>query len=148
MAGRGDKNKAGSSGQGSSNQSNQAQRTDQQKSNSGRTAKGNWPSEPQQKRQDPDANRGTSTTPELEIKPLHGSPRNFNLVLDSVPYLVKATPFTFNGEMRYTVTLNGGAEHIFTWDSDLKRLKAIDDDASILPEGVEEAISEKLQSRG
>jgi hypothetical protein len=147
MAGRGDKNKAGTSGRGSSNQSSQGGGMDQPKSNSNRQQTGGWPTEPQQKRRNPDDDRGMRTTPEKEIKPLHGAPRNFNLLVDSVPYLVSAAPFSFNGEMRWSVSLNGGTEHIFTWDSELKRLTAIDDDASVLPEGLEEAISEKLQSK-
>jgi hypothetical protein len=36
---------------------------------------------------------------------------------------------------------------VFTWDSSLGQLRAIDDDASTLPDNVEEAISEKLQSK-
>ena len=67
--------------------------------------------------------------------------------MDSVPYLIRATPFQFNGETRYRVSLNGGSEHVFTWDSSLGQLRAIDDDASTLPDNVEEAISEKLQSK-
>ena len=73
--------------------------------------------------------------------------RNFDLLVDEVPYFVKATPFDFNGERRFSVRINNGTEHIFTWDSDLKALRAIDDDASTLPDSVEEAISLRLQSK-
>lgn len=73
--------------------------------------------------------------------------RRFNLLVDSVPYMIKATPFRFNGEIRYRVSLNGGADHVFTWDSSVGQLRAIDDDASTLPDNLEEAISDKLQSK-
>jgi|GEM_PF-419034 len=73
--------------------------------------------------------------------------RNFDLLIDEVPYFVKATPFDFNGELRFSVRINNGTEHIFTWDSDLKALRAIDDDSSTLPDSLEEAISQRLQSK-
>ncbi|HET9826385.1 MAG TPA: hypothetical protein VFP87_13690 [Chitinophagaceae bacterium] len=73
--------------------------------------------------------------------------RRFNLLVDSVPYMVTAMPFRFNGETRYRVSFNGGSEHVFTWDSSLGQLRAIDDEASTLPDNLEEAISEKLQSK-
>lgn len=75
------------------------------------------------------------------------NPRNFDILVDDVPYFVKAAPFSFNGETRFTVRVNDGPEHIFTWDSQIKGLRAIDDEASILPDPVEEAISERLQSK-
>jgi len=75
------------------------------------------------------------------------TPRKFNLLVDNVPYFVTAKVYQFNGEKRYSVSINGNEEHIFTWDSDLKRLKAIDDESSTLPDNLEEAISTKLQSK-
>jgi hypothetical protein len=71
---------------------------------------------------------------------------NFNIVVDGVPYIVKSVPFGFNGDMRFRVRCNQGEDHIFTWDSSLGRLAAIDDDSSVLPERVEQAIAERLQS--
>jgi hypothetical protein len=73
--------------------------------------------------------------------------RTFDLLVDDVPYFVRAAPFSFNGETRFSVCINDGREHIFTWDRDVKGLRAIDDDASTLPDSVEEAISQRLQSR-
>lgn len=70
----------------------------------------------------------------------------FELLIDKVPYRIKATPFDFNGETRFKVSLNEGPEHIFTWDSELKRLTGIDSDASTIPDNVEVAIAERLQS--
>ena len=71
---------------------------------------------------------------------------NFDLVVGGVPYSVKAIPFEFNTETRFTVSYNGSTEHIFTWDSSLGRLTAIDDDAATLPDDLEIAIAEKLQA--
>jgi len=71
--------------------------------------------------------------------------RTFELVVGGVPYHVKATPFLYNTETRFRVSYNGGVEHVFTWDSSLGRLTAIDDDSSTLPDDLEVAISEKLQ---
>ncbi len=61
--------------------------------------------------------------------------------------MVKATPFTFNEEIRYRVSINGDVEHVFTWDSSVGQLRAIDDDSSTLAVNLEEAISEKLLSK-
>ena len=72
--------------------------------------------------------------------------KSFNLLVDEVPYLVKSSPFSFNGETRFYVNVNGSEDHVFTWDSELGRLRAIDDTASTLPESVEEAISHKLEA--
>jgi len=69
-----------------------------------------------------------------------------NLLVDGVPYMVQVKPFEFNEETRFKVSYNGSQEHIFTWDSELKRLKAIDDDSATLPDTLEAAIAEKLQS--
>ena len=70
--------------------------------------------------------------------------QRFEIVLDGVPYSVTASPFEYNTETRYKVRYNGN-EHIFTWDSSLGRLVAIDDDAGIIPDSLEEAIAGKLQ---
>jgi hypothetical protein len=102
------------------------------------------PNEPQT---DSNVDRNLSSEAEQELKQQHTGERRFNILVDSVPYLVKATPFTFNGEIRYRVSFNGSPEHVFTWDSSLGQLRAIDDDSSTLPDNLEEAISEKLQSK-
>jgi hypothetical protein len=69
----------------------------------------------------------------------------FEIVLDGVPYGVIASPFMFNTETRYKVQYDGN-EHIFTWDSSLGRLAPIDDDASAIPDNLEEAIARRLES--
>lgn len=71
--------------------------------------------------------------------------QNFNLVLSGVPYTVKVSPFDFNTEKRFLVSYNGGDEHVFTWDSSIGRMSAIDDDAATMPDDLEQAIAEKLQ---
>ena len=73
--------------------------------------------------------------------------RSFDLLVDDVPYLVKAVTFSFNDELRFYINVNGGSDHVFTWDSELGRLRGIDDNASILPDALEEAISRKLESQ-
>ena len=70
----------------------------------------------------------------------------FELNLEGVPYLIEARPFSFNTETRFYVTYNGSPEHVFTWDSSLGRLTAIDDDAGDIPDVLETAIAEKLQA--
>jgi hypothetical protein len=84
--------------------------------------------------------------PEQELKSLRSGEKSFNIVVDSVPYLVKAVPFSFNGETRYRVSFNRSSEHVFTWDSSLGQLRAIDDDSSTIPDSLEIAISQKLLS--
>ena len=73
--------------------------------------------------------------------------RNFNLVIDGVPYLIRSIPIVFNDELRFRIIINGDTEHLFTWDSQVRMLRAIDDDASLLPDRLEVALSEKLQSQ-
>jgi hypothetical protein len=72
--------------------------------------------------------------------------QSFELVVGGVPYMIKAVPFKFNAETRYRVQYHGGNDHVFTWDSSLGRLTAIDDDSSTLPDDLEVAIAQKLQS--
>ena len=66
--------------------------------------------------------------------------------IDGVPYIVKASPFDFNGETRFNVSYNGSEEYIFTWDSSLGRLAAIGDESVQIPDNLEVEISGWLQS--
>ena len=145
---RADKNKRGTSGRGNGNQSNQSLTgaNTHSKSDHNKNQTSGWPSEAQQRSEDPDAGRNRSITRE-EAKPLHTAERTFNLLVDSVPYMVKAVPFRFNDEVRFRVSFNGSPEHVFTWDSSLGQLRAINDDSSTMPDDLELAISEKLQSK-
>jgi hypothetical protein len=71
---------------------------------------------------------------------------SFEIVVNGVPYMVKAEPFSFNTETRYKVSYNGGDEHIFTFDSSVGRLTAIDDDSATMPDDLERAIAGRLQA--
>jgi hypothetical protein len=117
MSGRGDNNKQGSAGRGINNQSNQAFVADNK-------------SEPKS-----DHNKNVAGA------------KTLSLLVDEVPYEVRVEPFTFNDERRFYVSVNGGTSHVFTWDSEIKTLRAIDDDAVDLPDALEQAISQKLQSQ-
>ena len=68
-------------------------------------------------------------------------------MIDQVAYVVKSMPFSFNAETRFYVNVNEGPDHIFTWDSALGKLRAIDPDSALLPSTLEEAISQRLQSK-
>lgn len=70
--------------------------------------------------------------------------QSFQLLLNGVPYFVKAEPFGYNDETRFKVRYNEGDEHIFAWDAGLGRLSAIDDDAISIPDELEAAISSRL----
>ena len=70
----------------------------------------------------------------------------FRLIVDGVPYIIKTIPFNFNEEVRFRVSYNGSPEHIFTWNSELGRVAAIDDESSTMPDSLEQAIAEKLQA--
>ena len=72
----------------------------------------------------------------------------FDFTVQGIPYEVKITPFDFNNEKRFHVSYNGGPVDTFVWDSDLKRLRAIDLDASTLPDGLELAISRRIERMG
>lgn len=98
------------------------------------------------------AGRGASHQ-SREAFPQNDKPQNKNtnrktyqLVVDDVPYQIMAEPFTFNGEQRFYVSVNGSDDHVFTWDSEIKRLSAIDEEASTLPDALEQEISNRLQA--
>ena len=71
--------------------------------------------------------------------------KTFDVVVDGVPYEIKATPFTFNNEQRFKVSYNNSnEEYIFTRDAEVGQLTAIDSDALDIPDNLEQAIAEKL----
>jgi len=72
--------------------------------------------------------------------------QTFELMVDGIPVLVRATPYEFNTETRFLVSYNGSDEYVFTWDPSLGRLTAIGDGSEEIPDAIEEAIAEKLQS--
>lgn len=69
---------------------------------------------------------------------------NYDIMVDKVPYSIRVTPFLFNEEKRFRISVNGDNGHIFAWDPDIVGLHAIDDEASTLPDSLEKAISNKL----
>lgn len=115
-------------------------KNDTQTNNKNQSA--NWSSEKQDKIMQPDRNIGSA---EKKDNRFRHHERNFGLVVDGVPYTVKSIPFLFNEELRFRIILNGASEHVFTRDSQIGMLRAINDDSSVLPAGLEEALSEKLQ---
>lgn len=70
--------------------------------------------------------------------------RKFNVIVDGVGYNVVATPFNFNDQVRYHVQINEGDPAVFTWDSEMSMFKSLSDDASVLPDGLTEAINTEL----
>ena len=72
--------------------------------------------------------------------------QNFELLVDGVPYIIKATPYDFNGDIRFKVSYNGSEDYIFTRDAEAGQLTAIGTDALDVPDNLEGAISEKLMS--
>ncbi len=68
----------------------------------------------------------------------------YDIKVDKVPYHIRVTPFLFNDEKRFRVSINGDSGHVFAWDPDIVGLHALDDDAAILPNGLEKAISDRL----
>ncbi len=69
---------------------------------------------------------------------------SFDLMVDKVPYLIRVTSFLFNDEKRFRISVNGDNGHVFAWDPEIVGLHALDDDASVLPDSLEKAISDKL----
>ena len=72
--------------------------------------------------------------------------QTFELMVDGIPVMVRATPYEFNTETRFLVSYNGSDEYVFTWDPSLGRLTAIGYGSEEIPDAIEEAIAEKLQS--
>lgn len=70
--------------------------------------------------------------------------KNFEIIVDGVPYMIKATPFNFNEEKRFTVSYNGGEEVVFTFDVSLKRFVPLGDEAIEIPDNLESEIASKL----
>ena len=72
--------------------------------------------------------------------------QNFELLVDGVPYVVKATPYDFNAETRYLVSFNGSDEYVFAWDSTLSQFTAFGDEGVDIPDNLEIAIANRLQA--
>lgn len=70
--------------------------------------------------------------------------QSFQLLLNGVPYVVKATPFEFNTDTRFTVSFNGSDEFVFTYDRTVGHYVAIGDNSETIPADLEVAIAERL----
>ncbi len=68
----------------------------------------------------------------------------FQLIVDGVPYDVKAEPFLFNEGVRYSVSYNGSPDFICAWDDSASQYIAIDHDSSKIPANVETEIAFQL----
>ena len=123
-----------------------ARRDEKRQRPSAKRHRGGSPSEKQSKTTDSRAHR-SNPSPGKKIPAFRTHARNFDLVVDGVPYSVRSTPFLFNEELRFRVHINGGTEHLFTWDSQAGMIRAIDDESSTLPSVLEEALSERLRSK-
>ena len=70
--------------------------------------------------------------------------QNLEILVDQIPYQVRITPETFNDEKRYHIVVNGDEGHLYAWDPETVSLRALDDDAATLPDGLEKEISDIL----
>lgn len=73
-----------------------------------------------------------------------GTSFDLDVTVENVPYAMRVTPFMFNGEKRFRISVNGSVDHIFVWDPEMLSLKALDDEGAVLPDDLVKAISEKL----
>ena len=72
--------------------------------------------------------------------------QSFQLLLNSVPYVVNAAPFQFNTETRFSVNFNGSEDFIFVYDAAAGRFAAIGDETSTISDDLEVAIADRLYS--
>lgn len=70
--------------------------------------------------------------------------QNFELVVDGVPYMVKASSFNFNQEKRFTVSFNGSDEYVFVFDTSVGQYTALGDDGVDIPSRLESEIGARL----
>src|SRR5687768_4813681 len=71
---------------------------------------------------------------ELKEKAMKTKTILFELLVDGVPYEVRATPFQFNDDTRYRVSFNGGQIFVFVYDPELKRFAAIGEGTESIPD--------------
>jgi hypothetical protein len=74
----------------------------------------------------------------------------FELMVDNIPFFVKATSFqTYTMETQYRVSVNGSPVYIFGWHPVSKKITAIDRGtaANNIPSNVAEAIGNQLYNR-
>jgi hypothetical protein len=59
---------------------------------------------------------------------------------------VKAAPYEFNTETRFSISFNGSEDFIFVYDATVGRYVAIGDETSTIPDDLEVAIADRLYS--
>jgi len=74
----------------------------------------------------------------------HRNKYSYDLVVVGVAYHAEVSPYLYNGEKRFFITVNGEVEHIYVWDKEVVQLRAIDDDAPQLPDAFEKELSDRL----
>lgn len=70
--------------------------------------------------------------------------KNMTLQIDGVPFMIVAEPCYFNSELQYKVSINGGEEIMFVFDTELGRYNATGDASVFVPDVVELAIGDRL----
>jgi len=71
-------------------------------------------------------------------------PKSFNVNIDNIGYDVQVTPVIANEEKRFIIKINNTPEHVYVWDEQIQSLRALDEEASVIPAALEKAISDKL----
>ena len=74
----------------------------------------------------------------------------FELMVDDIPFFVKATSFqTYTMETQYRVSVNGSPVYIFGWHPVSRKITAIDRGTAAIniPGNVAEAIGDQLYNR-
>ncbi len=70
--------------------------------------------------------------------------RSFNVLVDGVGYAVTASPFNFNTQVRYTVTVNQEESAVFAWDTEMSMFRSLNENTSTFPDGLMRAINDEL----
>jgi hypothetical protein len=73
-----------------------------------------------------------------------GATKNYEFLIDNIPYRVKVTPDNFNDQPRFIIEVNGDDGHLYAWDREQVSLRALDDDAVTLPDALDKAISDMI----
>ena len=71
---------------------------------------------------------------------------HFEILIDGIPYIVTATPYRFNDDIRFKVKINESREYVFAWDSSVGQIVAIGDEGINIPDNVETEIGARLQT--
>lgn len=68
--------------------------------------------------------------------------RSINVMVDGVGYAVTASPFDFNAQVRYNVTVNQEESAVFAWDKEMSMFKSLSEDTSTFPDGLMRGIND------